>query len=57
MFTTTTPAEQEFSIVNVGQCHPLFGHSGGGEQIEFVSGPAPERTTVVGNWSDTEGQG
>jgi hypothetical protein len=44
------------SIVNVGRCHPLFGHSGGGEQIEFVSGPEPERTTMVGNWSDAEGQ-
>ena len=44
------------SIVNVGRCHPLFGHGGGGEQVELVSGPAPERETVDGNWSDREGQ-
>jgi hypothetical protein len=31
------------SIVNIGQCHPLFGHSGGGLQMELVSGPAPQR--------------
>lgn len=30
------------SIVNVGRCSPLFGHVGGGEQVEWVSGPAPE---------------
>jgi len=44
------------SIVNVGRCHPLFGHGGGGEQIEFVSGPEPERTTSVGNSSDRAGE-
>jgi hypothetical protein len=44
------------SIVNVGRCHPLFGHGGGGEQLEFVSGPQPERQTVDGNWSDREGR-
>ena len=44
------------SIVNVGRCHPLFGHSGGGEQVELVSGPEPERETVEGNWSDREGR-
>jgi hypothetical protein len=44
------------SIVNVGRCHPLFGHTGGGEQVELVSGPAPERETVEGNWSDQEGR-
>jgi hypothetical protein len=44
------------SIVNVGRCHPLFGHSGGGEQVEFVSGPTPDRETVEGNWSDQEGR-
>ena len=44
------------SVVNVGECHPLFGHSGGGEQVELVSGPAPEQETVVGNWSDREGR-
>jgi hypothetical protein len=44
------------SIVNVGRCHPLFGHGGGGEQVEFVSGPAPERETVDGNWADREGR-
>jgi hypothetical protein len=44
------------SIVNVGRCHPLFGHGGGGEQVEFVSGPQPEQKTVTGNWSEREGQ-
>src|SRR4051812_20325682 len=44
------------SIVNVGRCHPLFGHSGGGEQLELVSGPAPERETAEGNWSDQAGR-
>jgi hypothetical protein len=37
------------SIVNVGRCHPLFGHGGGGEQVELVSGPTPEQETVDGN--------
>jgi hypothetical protein len=45
------------SVVNVGRCNPLFGHSGGGEQVEFVSGPSPERQTTNGNWSDREGSG
>ena len=44
------------SVVNVGQCHPLFGHGGGGEQVELVSGPVPERETSAGNWSDQEGR-
>jgi hypothetical protein len=44
------------SIVNVGRCHPLFGHRGGGEQVELVSGPAMERETVIGNWSDKHGR-
>jgi hypothetical protein len=44
------------SIVNIGRCHPLFGHGGGGEQLEFVSGPAPERVTSGGNWSDRAGR-
>jgi hypothetical protein len=44
------------SIVNVGRAHPLFGHSGGGEQVELVSGPAPEQVTVSGDWSDRSGR-
>ena len=44
------------SIVNVGRCHPLFGYGGGGEQLELVSGPAPERETVEGNWSEQTGR-
>ena len=45
------------SIVNIGRCSPLFGHLGGGEQVEFLSGPRPEQTTVPGNWSEREGRG
>jgi hypothetical protein len=37
------------SLVNVGQCDPLFGHGGGGEQVELVSGPPPEQEAVDGN--------
>jgi hypothetical protein len=37
------------SIVNVGRCHPLFGQ-GGDEQIEFVSGPAPEAMSADAAW-------
>jgi hypothetical protein len=44
------------TIVNVGRCHPLFGHSGGGEQVEVVSGPEPEQVTITGNWSDRAGR-
>jgi hypothetical protein len=44
------------SVVNIGRCNPLFGHTGGGEQVEFVSGPAPQRQTVIANWSDREGR-
>jgi hypothetical protein len=44
------------SVVNVGHCHPLFGHSGGGEQVELVSGPVPDRETVEGSWSDRAGR-
>jgi hypothetical protein len=45
------------SIVNVGRCSPLFGHMGGGEQVEWVSGPQPEQTTVSSNWSEREDRG
>jgi hypothetical protein len=44
------------SIVNIGRCSPLFGHVGGGEQVELVSGPRPEQVTSSGNWSDRSGQ-
>jgi len=44
------------SIVNVGRGHPMFGHGGGGEQVELVSGPAPEPETADGGWSDNEGR-
>jgi hypothetical protein len=43
------------SIVNVGRCHPMFGHGGGGEQVELVSGPPPVRTSSSGQWVDHEG--
>ena len=43
------------SIVNVGLCGPLFGRGGGGEQIEFVSGPTPALTEIGGNWVDEYG--
>jgi hypothetical protein len=36
------------SIVNVGRSHPLYGHSGGGQQVELVSGPAPEGEAIEG---------
>ena len=35
------------SIVNVGRSSPLFGHMGGGEQVEWVSGPRPEQTNFT----------
>ena len=34
------------SIVNVGRCSPMFGHAGGGDQVEWVSGPRPESVTT-----------
>jgi hypothetical protein len=43
------------TIVNVGRCSPLFGHMGGGEQVEWVSGPRPEQVTTDAQWSDREG--
>jgi hypothetical protein len=36
------------SIVNVGRCSPLFGAMGGGDQVEWVSGPVPEKVTNAG---------
>jgi hypothetical protein len=36
------------SLVNVGRCDPLFGHGGGGAQLELVSGPPPEQEAVDG---------
>jgi hypothetical protein len=36
------------SIVNVGRCSPLFGAMGGGDQVEWVSGPVPEKVTNSG---------
>lgn len=41
------------SIVNVGRCHPLFGHSGGGEQVELVTG---EPAAVAGDRPDRNGR-
>ena len=41
------------SVVNVGRCHPLFGHSGGGEQVELVMG---EPVTVAGDRPDRTGR-
>ena len=35
------------SIVNVGRSSPLLGHAGGGEQVEWVSGPGPEQVLAV----------
>lgn len=35
------------SIINVGRCSPQFGHVGGGEQVEFVSGPQPEQVVAA----------
>jgi hypothetical protein len=35
------------SIVNVGRCSPLFTPMGGGEQVEWISGPQPEQLTTA----------
>lgn len=43
------------SLVNVGRCSPLFGHAGGGEQAEFVLGPAPTIRTLDATWSHSAG--
>ena len=45
------------SIVNVGRCAPLFRpNTGGGEQAEFVDGPAPLiRTLDATSWSRVAG--
>lgn len=40
------------SVVNVGLRHPMFGHVDGGEQVELVSGPEPEREAGEGGWNE-----
>jgi hypothetical protein len=39
------------TVLNVGVCGPLFGHRGGSEQAEFVSGPPPRLQPVDATWS------
>lgn len=42
--------------VNVGLCAPLFGHTGGGIQAEYVSGPAIQFTQIAGKyWHGKQG--
>jgi hypothetical protein len=44
------------TIVNVGRCSPLFGGSGGGEQVEYVAGPAPQiQPSTATSWSNVAG--
>ena len=43
------------TILNVGRCSPLFGHQGGGDQIEIVEGPAPAFRPLDATWSRTAG--
>jgi hypothetical protein len=43
------------AILNVGRCSPLFGQPGGGEQIEFVDGPAPIIEPLPVTWSRQAG--
>jgi hypothetical protein len=45
------------SVLNVGRCAPLFRRgTGGGEQAEYVDGPAPLiRTLDATSWSRTAG--
>lgn len=38
------------TILNVGRAAPLFGHEGGGEQAEFLEGPAPAVEPLHGVW-------
>jgi hypothetical protein len=44
------------AILNVGRCSPMFGQRGGGEQIEFVDGPAPILASLDATWSHQAGR-
>ena len=39
------------TLLNVGRCGPLFRLPGGGEQAEFVEGPAPRLRPTSAIWS------
>jgi len=43
------------TVLNVGIAGPLFGHSGGALQAEWLSGPAPQPRELRGYWSDRHG--
>lgn len=43
------------TILNVGYCAPLFGQPGGGDQLEFVEGPAPVLRSLDAVWSRSAG--
>jgi hypothetical protein len=43
------------TVVNVGRCSPLFGHRGGGDQLEWVEGPAPALWVLDATWGRTAG--
>jgi len=46
---------QAGTILNVGRAAGLFGHPGGGEQAEFLEGPAPRLQELPGTWANRYG--
>jgi hypothetical protein len=44
------------TVINVGIASTLFDHSGGGVQVERLSGPVPEKDFGGGYWLDTYGR-
>lgn len=43
------------SILNVGICSPLFGHTGGALQAEWLDGPPLQRRQLKGYWAGAIG--
>jgi hypothetical protein len=43
------------TLLNVGRCGPLFRLPGGGEQAEFLEGPAPQLRPTSAIWSRQAG--
>jgi len=43
------------TVLNVGRCGPLFGKRGGGEQAEYLEGPAPVLRHLDAWWSRLPG--
>ena len=51
LFTEAAVVTYEPGVVlNVGRAAPLNGHPGGGEQAEFLEGPAPRVQPLCGVW-------